>query len=540
MFIIRNALRNVGRTKGRSILMGIIIMILAFSMCIGLSIREASSQSGKAALANLSVTAQISVNREKAMEKASGSSGQASKSEMIANMPKELTLTQLKKSAEASSVKSFYYTLSASVDGAGDFSAYSSGTSSSGSSATASFTTTAASSDSTTGATASSGGDDFKGGRGGMNMGDFTITGYSSDEAMTDFTDGTSEISSGSMFEEGTSDMVCVISSTLAKYNGLSVGDTVKIANPSDSSEKYKLKIVGIYTTTSSQTAMGPGMTDSANNIYVSYNTLNKIIKASAKTADDGEEIQGRLNGTYVLGSVSNYNKFKKEVKSLGLSSSYQVVSNDIQAYENSAKPLKNLAKYAGYFLIVIFGVGAAVLLVMNIFSARERKYEIGVLSAIGMKKKQISRLFIAEILAVTIVGAGAGGLVGALASKPISTKLLAASTASLQSQESDSFGRGGSPGGHGGPGGGMPGNSTGAPSDSSSASDSSSQSSGSGSSNANAPGANGATETPSSVNLKVILEMMGLCLAMSCVGGAASVAVINRSEPLEILQSRD
>ena len=46
-----------------------------------------------------------------------------------------------------------------------------------------------------------------------MNSGDLTITGYSSDEAMTDFVNGTSKITSGKMFAENTGDMVCVISS---------------------------------------------------------------------------------------------------------------------------------------------------------------------------------------------------------------------------------------------------------------------------------------------------------------------------------------
>lgn len=36
--------------------------------------------------------------------------------------------------------------------------------------------------------------------------GDFTIVGYSSDEAMTDFTSGNSSITKGSVFEQGSAD----------------------------------------------------------------------------------------------------------------------------------------------------------------------------------------------------------------------------------------------------------------------------------------------------------------------------------------------
>ncbi|WP_379688774.1 hypothetical protein [Mediterraneibacter gnavus] len=42
-------------------------------------------------------------------------------------------------------------------------------------------------------------------------QGDFTITGYSSDSAMKDFVDGSSSITEGEMFAEGTADNTCVI-----------------------------------------------------------------------------------------------------------------------------------------------------------------------------------------------------------------------------------------------------------------------------------------------------------------------------------------
>lgn len=44
----------------------------------------------------------------------------------------------------------------------------------------------------------------------------FALIGYSRDEAMSDFIDGTASISEGSMFAEGGSDPACVIFSELA------------------------------------------------------------------------------------------------------------------------------------------------------------------------------------------------------------------------------------------------------------------------------------------------------------------------------------
>ena len=67
--------------------------------------------------------------------------------------------------------------------------------------------------------------------------------------------------------------------------------------------------------------------------------------------------------------------------------------------YEQSAQPLENLVKFEGYFLIVILLIGAIILIVLNVFATRERKYEIGVLSAIGMKKARRVKLTPAGLL---------------------------------------------------------------------------------------------------------------------------------------------
>ena len=67
MYIIKNALRCIGRSKGRNILIGIIALVIAVSACIGLSIRQAAESAKKTALAGMNVTATISYNRKDAM-----------------------------------------------------------------------------------------------------------------------------------------------------------------------------------------------------------------------------------------------------------------------------------------------------------------------------------------------------------------------------------------------------------------------------------------------------------------------------------------
>ena len=47
-------------------------------------------------------------------------------------------------------------------------------------------------------------------------------------------------------------------------------------------------------------------------------------------------------------------------------------------------------------------------------------------------------------------------------------------------------------------------------------------------------------TEVSSSVNLIVLLELLGACILLALVGGMVSVIAIMRYEPLQILANRD
>ena len=175
---------------------------------------------------------------------------------------------------------------------------------------------------------------------------------------------------------------------------------------------------------------MGMTSNDPANKIYVSYEALKGIISDSADVTETvTDETTGReyetaltesLNATYSFATVEDYETFEKEVYELGLSDSYTVSSADLSSFENSMAPLETLSTTAGYFLLVILGIGAVILIVLNIFSVRERKYEIGVLTAMGMKKQKVALQFLTEIFVVTLSAVIIGAAVGAAASVPV------------------------------------------------------------------------------------------------------------------------
>ena len=212
MYIIKNAFKCIGRSRGRNILIGVIVFVIAVSACIGLSIRQAAENAKSETLEGLTITATISFDRQKAIndmisgDKNSDSSegGRPSfdrdKFAGFMGESSSLTLDEYKKYAEAESVKDFYYSVSASFNGNDDFLPVSND---------------ASSGDDTSATTESNRGpngffqppDDKRSQMMGAQS-DFTVVGYSSESAMTAFIDGTATIVDGAVFTEGTTDAI--------------------------------------------------------------------------------------------------------------------------------------------------------------------------------------------------------------------------------------------------------------------------------------------------------------------------------------------
>lgn len=516
MYIVKNALKCIGRSKGRNILIGVIVLVIAISACLGLSIRQAAESAKKETLNTLSVTGTISFDRQSMMSgmTSGGSFDRDSFSSMMGSVS-SLTLEEYQTYAEADSVQDFYYSLSASLNGSENLEPVSSDTSEEESYAE------------------SSGFGGMMSGMMGM-QGDFSIVGYSGEAAMISFLDGTAAITDGSVFTEGTNDNDCIISEELAAFNDLAVGDTMQVTNPNSEEEVYELNIVGIYSDSSSNESsfsMFGASSDPANKIYMSYPALQAIIDASEEVAvtetdeetgiETSTEIRGTLAGTYVFADTSAYYQFEEDVRAMGLDDSFTVSSPDLAAYESSLTPLNTLSSMATTFLIVILIIGAIILVVLNIFNVRERKYEIGVLTAMGMKKGKVALQFLTEIFVVTILSVMIGIGIGAVSSVPVTNALLENQVVSQQNeaaQVEQNFGRGDMSGIMGDAGG--------------------------GSSFGSFFGGNSetsyVTEISSAMNMTVVWQMLGIAVLLTLMAGAVSMLFVMRYEPLKILANRD
>ena len=528
MYIVKNALRNLLRSKGRNILIGLIVLVIAVASCLALSIRQAAVTARESGLENLAVTAQISLDRQAMLQKIQQGGGDMK--DAFQNMT-ALSLEEMQTYAKSQYVKDFTYTLTTSLNaGEGLEAVDTSGSSDSGDNAQDQQPPNLP--------------DGGMGGRfplEGMGaQGDFTLVGYSSHSAMTAFVAGTCQVTDGEVFDEAAAEPVCLISDELATLNGLQVGDTLALVNPNDETETVTLTIAGLYHNSAAGAEQGGMMkgfsaaSDPANQVYLSYPALKAITDASAAaavTSTDEETgvtsttaLRAQTAGVYSFADTAAYEAFQADARAMGLSEDYAVTSTDVEAYEQSLLPLQNLSKFAAWFLLVVLLIGGAILIVFHIINIRERKYEIGGLTAIGMRKSRVALQFLTELFTVSFVFLLLGTAIGGAASVPVTNALLASQISAQETQQSNQQQNFGRPGDMGGGTGGAPA----AP-----------PSGGGGFFGMGRQMVNYLSDVSSATDWVVVLQLLGIGLALTLLSACVAVAAVMRYEPLKILSER-
>ena len=121
--------------------------------------------------------------------------------------------------------------------------------------------------------------------------------------------------------------------------------------------------------------------------------------------------------------------------------------TSNVDEIESATESVDNVKIFATTFLIITLIIGGVVLVVINMINIRERRYEIGVLRTVGMKKSKLSLQFMTELLIVAFVSLIIGAGIGACLSVPVSNKLLANEISNASSKYEDigkNFGMGG------------------------------------------------------------------------------------------------
>ena len=234
--------------------------------------------------------------------------------------------------------------------------------------------------------------------------------------------------------------------------------------------------------------------------------------------------LRAQTAGVYSFADTAAYEAFQADARAMGLSEDYAVTSTDVEAYEQSLLPLQNLSKFAAWFLLVVLLIGGAILIVFHIFNIRERKYEIGVLTAIGMRKSRVALQFLTELFTVTFVFLLLGTAIGGAASVPVTNALLASQISAQETQQSNQQQNFGRPGDLGGGTGGAPA----AP-----------PSGGGGFFGMGRQMVNYLSDVSSATDWVVVLQLLGIGLALTLLSACVAVAAVMRYEPLKILSER-
>lgn len=407
MYILKNALVSITRNKGRNILIGIIVIVIACATTITLAIRSSARNLIDSYENQYDVTASIGINRESMhgeMKMDRGMS-QEDRSEQknnmtnIFNIASNITISEIEIYGNSKYVKDYYYTLSVGAN--------------SNSIESASMSTDEGFSNQPGGMPNGRGG---KGNFQNMEDSDFILIGYSSLSSMDEFISGKYNIIDGELSTD-MENATCVINSELATLNGLSVGDELTFVDPNNEENTITLTLAGIYEEKSDVQDMMGMFTSSANTIITNANVVNAFTEKNS-------DMRKTITPTFVLTGKDVIEKFEKELVEKGLSE-YLSVSTNLDQVESATSTISNVNTFATTFLVITLIIGGIVLFVINMINIRERKYEIGVLRTIGMKKKYLTMQFICELLIVSFIALTIGGCIGAISSVPVSNHLL-------------------------------------------------------------------------------------------------------------------
>jgi putative ABC transport system permease protein len=215
----------------------------------------------------------------------------------------------------------------------------------------------------------------------------------------------------------------CIVDTDFAELNGISVGDTIRLNGMVLEQDKgrvdpieYNLIISGIFLSTEDvdkgAISWAGALMNRHNEILTVFDTIDLGSAGVAITA------------TYYLKNPSYLQDFDKELRAKGLADMFDV-SIDEDTYNAIVGPVEGMRGISMTFMIIVLILGAVILVLLSSIAIRERKYEIGVLRAMGMKKAKVALGLWSEMIFITlfclVIGIGSGSLIA----QPVSDALL-------------------------------------------------------------------------------------------------------------------
>jgi len=269
----------------------------------------------------------------------------------------------------------------------------------------------------------------------------------------------------------------------------------------------FNLTVVGIYSDNTDE-YLNPWMVifgafpaeNRRNEVITSWETL----LAANWTSNAGLD----MKTYYFLRNPDDIRKFEAELRAAGLPITYNVSINQA-AYDKVTGPLSGMSSAMVTFMAVILILGAIVLSLISFLAVRERKYEVGVLRAMGMERGKVAFGMITETIMISVLCLVIGLGVGSAMAQPIADGILEDRVASADSVESPMANRALFAGGQAQIGDGT-------------------------------AGYVPESEIEVSLGAAVIIQIILITLGLAALSGVIGVVVITQYEPLKILRERN
>ncbi|MEI4451979.1 ABC transporter permease [Bacillus velezensis] len=411
MNFIKRAFWSMKAKKGKTFLQLVVFSVICIFVLSGLAIQSAAKKSSELARQQLGGSVTLQADRQKQMAQ------QQKDGEKRTFESTPIPVSDAKKLTSLQHVKNYNFLTTASANAESFDAIKSSGES----------------------ADNSSGAGRFQGGGRQMISANISIEGVLSTALLDDFTDGSSKITDGRAITKTDADAkVAVINETLADQNKLKVGGSITVSSAADDSVKTKLKIVGIYKTTSSgdDQAQHFSFLNPDNKIYTPYTAA-----AALKGSDNKNKISSAV---YYMDDAKYIDSFVAAAKKTSVDDkTYALTTND-QVYQQMVGPIENVASFSKNVVYLVSIAGAVILGLIVMMSIRERKYEMGVLMAIGEKRWKLIGQFLTEILVVAVIAIGIASVTGSLVANQLGNQLLSQQVSSAgDSQQTSGWGGG-------------------------------------------------------------------------------------------------
>lgn len=225
----------------------------------------------------------------------------------------------------------------------------------------------------------------------------FMVAGEGNTVAAADFAGGTSVLSAGRHI--GKSDKgSALVHATLAEHNGLDIGDTITIRSPLVD-DVVEVKIVGLFTTEDAADfdTKAPYQ-QPENKVYISIDDCFTLL--------GGEMV---YQGVLTLEDPTKADEYVERIKGFFKPRESEAVCfiRDTE-YRSLAGPLSSVQGAAAVMVIAVLVLGAVILVLVTILSMHAREFEMGVLLAMGERRRKIIlqlfiELLVPILLAVTL-----------------------------------------------------------------------------------------------------------------------------------------